>query len=64
MELLVAAVVGGVLLALGLFAVILKVVDGAVDHLLDWLVYNFGNERASQRVQEKWRQRDTEATAD
>ena len=40
MELLVAAVVGGVLLALGVFAVILKVVGGAVDNLLDWLVYN------------------------
>ena len=52
------------MLALGVFAVIVKVVGGAVDNLLDWLVYNFGNQSAAHRVEEKWRKRDTDATVD
>lgn len=58
MELLIAAVVGGVLLALGLMAVIWKVVSGAVDNGLDWLIHKFGNDRAAREVEEKSRARD------
>jgi hypothetical protein len=57
-ELLIAAVVGGVLLAAALMAVIWKVISGAVDNGLDWLIHTFGNERAASQVEEKWRQRD------
>lgn len=55
MELLIAAVAGGVILALGLARVIWVVVSRAVDNGLDWLVFNFGNEGAAKRVEEKWR---------
>lgn len=58
MELLIAAVVGGVILALVLARVIWVVVSRAVDNGLDWLVVNFGNERAAKRVEEKWRARE------
>lgn len=58
MELLIAAVVGGVILALGLARVIWVVVSRAVDNGLDWLVINFGNESAAKRVEEKWRSRE------
>jgi ribose/xylose/arabinose/galactoside ABC-type transport system permease subunit len=56
-ELLIAAVIGGVLLAGGLMVVIWKVVSGAVENGLDWLIHNFGNERAAREVEEKWRTR-------
>lgn len=58
MELLIAAVAGGVILALGLARVIWVVVSRAVDNGLDWLVVNFGNDRAAKRVEEKWRSRE------
>lgn len=57
MELLIVAVVGGVLLALGMMAVIWKVVSRAVENGLDWLIHTFGNERAALEVEEKWKQR-------
>lgn len=56
MKLLIVAVVGGVILALVLSRAIWMVVSRAVDNGLDWLVFNFGNERAAKRVEEKWRQ--------
>jgi hypothetical protein len=57
-ELLITAVIGGVLLAGALMVVIWKVVSGAVDNGLDWLIHKFGNERAAREVEEKWRRRD------
>ena len=50
MELLIAAVAGGVALAAVLMTVIWKIVSRAVDNGLDWLVYTFGNERAAREV--------------
>ena len=58
MELLIAAIIGGALLAAALMIVIWKVVSGAVDNGLDWLIHNFGNEQAARRIEEKWRSRD------
>lgn len=58
MELLIAAVIGGVLLAALVLRVIWVVVSRAVDNGVDWLVFNFGNERAAKRVEEKWRSGD------
>jgi len=57
MELLIAAVIGGVLLAFILLKLIWIVVSGAVDNGTDWLVHTFGNERAAKEVEEKWRKR-------
>ena len=53
MELLIAAVVGGVALASVLMLVIWKVVSSAVDNGLDWLIHTFGNERAARAVEER-----------
>lgn len=58
MELVIAAVLGGVLLAAGLFVVIWKVASAAVDNLLDWVILHFGNERAARAVEEKVRRKD------
>lgn len=58
MELIIAAVIGGVVLAVGLMTIIWKVVSGAVDNGLDWLIHTFGNERAARQVEEKWRQKE------
>lgn len=55
MELLVGAVVAGILLAAALWKVIWRVVSGAVDNGLDWLIHTFGNDAAARRVEEKWR---------
>lgn len=55
MELFIGAIVGGVLLAVVLLRVIWVVVSSAVDNGLDWLIHTFGNERAAQRVEDKWR---------
>ena len=52
MELLVAAVIGGILLALILWTVIYQVVGRAVDNLIRWAIYNFGNEKAAERLRE------------
>ena len=57
MELLVGAVVAGVLLAAALWVVLWRVISRAVDNGLDWLIHNFGNEEAAKRVEEKWRER-------
>lgn len=58
MELLIAAVIGGVLLAVVLLRVIWVVVSRAVDNGLDWLVLTFGNDRAARSVEEKLRSRE------
>ena len=58
MELLIGAVVAGVLLAAALWLLVWRVVSRAVDNGLDWLIHNFGNEEAARRVEEKWRRRD------
>lgn len=51
MELLIAAVVAGVV-----FAVIMMVfIYRAVSVAFDWLIYTFGNERAAKEVEERWR---------
>ncbi len=50
MEILIAGVVGGILLALVLLRVIFLVVGSAVDNLLDWLVLTFGNDEAVARL--------------
>jgi hypothetical protein len=52
-ELLIAALIGGVLLAGTLMVVIWKVVSGAVENGLDWLIHTFGNEPAARRIEEK-----------
>jgi hypothetical protein len=56
-ELVVAAVIGGVLLAFVLLRLIWTVVSAAVDNGLDWLIHTFGNERAAREVEDKWRAR-------
>jgi hypothetical protein len=53
-ELLVEAGIAGVLLAIVLLRVTWLVISRAVDNGLDWLIHTFGNERAAQRVGEKW----------
>lgn len=58
MELLIAAVIGGVLLAAVLMSVIWKIVAPATDNLLDWLIHNFGNERAAKEIETKRRESD------
>lgn len=50
MELLIAAVLGGVVLAFVTMVAIWKVVSAAVDNLLRWLIYNFGNERSATEL--------------
>ena len=46
MELLIAAVVGGVLLALEILWIIWRAVGAAYD----WIIYTFGNEQAVKRL--------------
>lgn len=58
MELIIAAVVGGVLLAIVLMKLIWNVVSRAVDNGMDWLIHTFGNERAAKEIEEKWRHRE------
>ena len=58
MELIIAAVIGGVLLAVVIWKLIWTVVSGAVDNGVDWLVHTFGNERAARQVENKWRKRE------
>lgn len=57
MELLLAAVIGGVLLAIVLMKIIWTVLSRAVENSLDWLIHSFGNEQAAKKVEEKWKQR-------
>ena len=58
MELLIVAVIGGVMLALATMVVIWKLVSSATDNLLDCLIHTFGNERAKKAVEDKWRKRE------
>ena len=57
MELIIAGAIAGLLLAVALFKVIWVLVSSATDNLFDWLVHNFGNERAAREVEEKWKRR-------
>jgi hypothetical protein len=56
-ELLIAAVIGGVVLAGVLLVVIWKIVSAAVDNGMDWLIHTFGNDQAAKRIEQKWRNR-------
>ena len=58
MELLIVAIIGGVGLAVVLMVLIWKIVGGAVENGLDWLIYTFGNERAAKDIEAKWRERE------
>ncbi len=60
MELLIIAVIGGVVLAAVLMTVIWKIVSPATDNLLDWLIHTFGNERAAKQIEHRWRARGRE----
>lgn len=53
MEIILAGAIAGVLLAIALFKVIWVVVGRAVENLLDWAIYNFGNDEAVRRLKEK-----------
>ena len=55
MELVIGAVVAGILFAAALWAVLWRVVSRAVDNGLDWLIHTFGNREAAKRIEEKWR---------
>jgi len=57
MELLIAAVVTGVVIAVALAVTLWKVIARAVDNAFDWLISTFGNERASREVEERRRRR-------
>ena len=58
MELLIAAVVGGLFLALLVMVVLWRTISAAVDNFLRWLNYNFGNDRSDRpSVEEKKHQR-------
>ena len=57
MEMIIAGILGGILLAVLLMKLIWIVVSGAVENGLDWLIHTFGNERAAREVEEKWKQR-------
>ena len=52
MELILVAVLGGVVLALALWKVIWIVVSQAVDNLLTWAIFTFGNDEAVKRQKE------------
>ncbi len=54
MELLIAAVVAGVVFAVIMMVVIYRAVSAA----FDWVIYTFGNERAAKEVEERWRSKD------
>ena len=58
MELIIAAAIGGVLLAAVLMKLIWTVVSAAVENAMDWLIHTFGNETAAKEVEEKWRHRE------
>lgn len=49
---MIAAAVGGVLLAVVLMTVIWKIVSPAVDNGLNWLIHTFGNERSAKEGEE------------
>lgn len=57
MELLIGAVIGGILLAVVLMKLIWIVVSGAVDNGVDWLIHTFGNESARAEVEKTWSER-------
>ena len=58
MELVVIALVGGVLLALVLGYLIMVITGRAVDNLIDWLVYTFASDEAVRRREREIRRRD------
>ena len=58
MELALVAILGGVVLALALARVIWIVISQAVDNLLAWAIYTFGNDEAVKRRKEDDGRRD------
>jgi len=48
-ELIIAGIIGGILLALALAKLIYEVVSHAVDNLLDWVIHTFGNAEAVEK---------------
>jgi hypothetical protein len=62
-EPLIIAVFGGVVFGLVLLSLIWKIVSRAADNELDWLIHNFGNERAAKRIEEKGGDMDGESSA-
>lgn len=63
MELLIAGIVGGVMLALVVFKIIYLIVGPAVDNLISWAVVTFGNDDAVARhVRNKEAAPETKAT--
>ena len=57
MELVLAAVLVGVVLMIAVITVAWKVFSRAFDNGLEWLIHTFGNEQAAKKIEEKWRQR-------
>lgn len=55
MEILIAVAIAGTLLAVALARVLWMVISRAVDNLIAWAIYNFGNEKAVRRLKDKWR---------
>ena len=53
MELIIAAIVGGVFLAGVLWKVIVIVVGPAIDNLIVWAILNFGNDDAVRRLKQR-----------
>ena len=53
MEMIIAGIIGGVLLAIVLMKLIWSIVSPAVENGTDWLIHTFGNERAAKEVEEK-----------
>ena len=58
MELILIALVGGILLALVLGRLIMVITSRAVDNLIDWLVYTFASDEAVRRREREIRRRD------
>lgn len=52
MELVLAGVIAGLVLAIALFKVLWVVVSPAVENLYRWAIYSFGNEDAVRRQRE------------
>ncbi len=61
MEILIGLAVVTILLVAAIFIATWKIVGAAVENVLDWLIYTFGNDRAVEQLEEKWRQRDRDS---
>ena len=58
MELIIAAAIGGLLLATVLMKLVWTVISAAVENGMDWFIHTFGNDRAARQVEEKWEHRE------